>query len=462
MKLTRHNGRSGRNGTYNPKHNDRRFDVEHSEHIDAGRTSKNIYWDCYQGYHYPETPDQESSIAHSFEEIESLYYWEHYEDFCNAQNERNRKTGHSERNRSPDDLRLDKKTCPEESLIQIGTIEGAVSGETLRQIAIDFFEEFEERFGKHVHILDWSLHLDEATPHIHERHVFDCPNRYGEIAPQQEKALEALGIELPHPDQKPGRTNNRKMTFDAICRTMLFDIVKGYGLHLDEEPDYGGRKYLEKQDYIVMKKRKKLKEVSGQLEELETEKKNSEVSLDNKRAWIAEYDRILREKERQIEAKEAQLSELQETVHQSERKLETLTSKLADTETFIQVISDTAYEKAVETVTEKVAEETHNMDFEVIERFREKVKTNLPFEVKFRRVVYDITAMLMEDFRGMTKKITDKLHSLFSDEGFRAHMTDPIRSEVRERLLFGPPMDDDIDEAEPEKEPATVRRHRSR
>ena len=81
------------------------------------------------------------------------------------------------------------------------------------------------------------MHLDEATPHIHERHVFDCPNRYGEIAPQQEKALEALGIELPHPDQKPGRTNNRKMTFDAICRTMLFDIVKWYGLHLDQEPD---------------------------------------------------------------------------------------------------------------------------------------------------------------------------------------------------------------------------------
>ena len=37
------------------------------------------------------------------------------------------------------------------------------------------------------------MHLDEATPHIHERHVFDCENRYGEIAPQQEKALEALG-----------------------------------------------------------------------------------------------------------------------------------------------------------------------------------------------------------------------------------------------------------------------------
>jgi len=33
LKLTRHNGRSGKHGTYNPRHNDRRFDVENSEHI---------------------------------------------------------------------------------------------------------------------------------------------------------------------------------------------------------------------------------------------------------------------------------------------------------------------------------------------------------------------------------------------------------------------------------------------
>ena len=37
MKLTRHNGRSGKHGTYNPKHNDRTFDVSNSEHIDEER-----------------------------------------------------------------------------------------------------------------------------------------------------------------------------------------------------------------------------------------------------------------------------------------------------------------------------------------------------------------------------------------------------------------------------------------
>lgn len=42
MKATRHNGKSGKHGTYDAKHNDRRFDVENSEHIDAERTNANF------------------------------------------------------------------------------------------------------------------------------------------------------------------------------------------------------------------------------------------------------------------------------------------------------------------------------------------------------------------------------------------------------------------------------------
>ena len=33
--------------------------------------------------------------------------------------------------------------------------------------------------------------------------------------------MEALGFELPKPDKPLGRYNNRKITFDAACRTML-------------------------------------------------------------------------------------------------------------------------------------------------------------------------------------------------------------------------------------------------
>ena len=50
VKLTRHNGRAGKNGVYNPKHNDRSFDIANSEHIDEERAKQNLYWDCYNGF----------------------------------------------------------------------------------------------------------------------------------------------------------------------------------------------------------------------------------------------------------------------------------------------------------------------------------------------------------------------------------------------------------------------------
>jgi hypothetical protein len=240
-----------------------------------------------------------------------MYYYEHYGGQVEAQNARNEKTRHTERNRTVEDLLKNNKTCPEESIYQIGTMGESVPPDTLFSIVNEFYEEFERRFGSHIHILDWALHLDEGTPHIHERHVFDCENRYGELCPQQEKALEELGIPLPNPEKPKGRNNNRKQTFDAVCRTILFDIARRHGLHLDQEPSYGGRDYLEKQDYILMKQKEQLAA--------------------------------------------------------QEQKLEELTLKIEDVETLLDDVSDAAYDKAVEVVTDVVRTETRKEDMRMIE-----------------------------------------------------------------------------------------------
>ena len=395
MKLTRHNGRSGKNGTYNPKHNDRRFDIANSEHIDEDRAKQNVYWDCYQGFHFPKDQEQEDRIFYSFEQVERAFYSERYDDFCEGQHERNRKTGHSNRDRTTEDLRLDKKTCPEESLIQIGTMEKSVSPAVLAEIAAEFFEEFDRRFGEHIHILDWSLHLDEATPHIHERHVFDCENRYGEIAPQQEKALEALGFDLPNPDQKPGKLNNRKMTFDAACRTMLFDICKRHGLHLDQEPEYGGRAYLEKQDYILMKQKGK----------------------------IAVQDQ-------QIETKEAELEEI--------------TIRISDTEAFVEEVADVAYEKAVEAVTDTIREEVRNEDFEIIADTRESLFRSYTFTPDAARTIEAVFSNIMDRFKGMTQHISERLASIFRSPKKRSEIKEPIKESIRDRLARSQKRADDL------------------
>lgn len=301
------------------------------------------------------------------------------------QHERNRKTGHTGRDRSTKDLWEDKKTCPEESLIQIGTMEKSVSPAVLAEIAAEFFEEFDRRFGKHIHILDWALHLDEVTPHIHERHVFDCENRYGEIAPQQEKALEALGFERPHPNQKASKLNSRKITFDTACRVMLFDICERHGLHLDREPEYGGKAYLEKQDYILMKQKEKM----------------------------AVQDQ-------QIESKEA--------------GLEAITIRIEDTEAFEEEVADAAYEQAVDVVTKTVQEEIRNEDFDLIEEHRRIILNNAELSDRERNFAHRIFAGLMNRFKGMTRYISERMAAIFRSPEKKAEIKEPIKESIRDRL----------------------------
>ena len=311
LKLTRHNGRAGKHGTYNPKHNDRNFDLTNSEHIDPERAKGNIYWDCVHGFRSALAPQDPDDLAATFSEVERQFYESRYSNFVESQNERNAKIRHTERNRSIPDLLSSRKTCPEETIYQLGTLDEHASAEDLLNIVTEFIDEFKAKFGGHVHVLDWALHLDESTPRIHKRHVFDCENKYGEVAPQQEKALEALGFDLPDPDKPLSRRNNRKIAFDSACRKMLFEIAKRHGLDLEEEAEYGNRQYLEKQDYILAKQKE------------------------------------------QLAARQSKLDEL--------------TLKVSDMETLLEDVSAAAYDKAVEVVTDVVRTETRKEDMRMIE-----------------------------------------------------------------------------------------------
>ena len=259
LKLTRHNGRAGTHGTYNPKHNDRSFNLANSEHIDPERAKGNIYWDCFYGFRSALDPQDPDDLAATFSDVERQFYETHYTAFVESQNERNAKIRHTERNRSIPDLLSSRKTCPEETIYQLGTLDEHASAEDLLNIVTEFIEEFKVKYGDHVHVLDWALHLDESTPHIHERHVFDCENKYGEIAPQQEKALEALGFEPPDPDKPLSRRNNRK--------------------------------YLEKQDFILAKQKEQLAAQQNRLDELTLKVGDMETLLEDVSA--AAYDKAV-------------------------------------------------------------------------------------------------------------------------------------------------------------------------
>ena len=190
LKLTRHNGRAGKHGTYNPKHNDRSFEIANSEHIDPERVQQNIYWDCYNGIRSALQPKDADSLADTFEEVEKLYYKLHYTNFTERQNERNAKIRHTERKPLHRRFAYQQENLPRRKhLSALERWKVMLPRKSFFKSPQNLWMSSTSGFGKHVHILDWALHLDEGTPHIHERHVFDCENKYGEICPTAGKSV---------------------------------------------------------------------------------------------------------------------------------------------------------------------------------------------------------------------------------------------------------------------------------
>lgn len=380
MRASRHNGRSGKHGVYDVKHNDRNFDVANSEHIDAERTKLNVYWDCYQGYCLN---GDTSERKMTFTEIEKAYYFEHYGDHVDAQNERNEKAGHAERNRTTDDVLKNNKTCPEESILQLGNIDCSVTPDVLAKVVAEFFEEFEKRYGSHVHILDWALHLDEATPHVHVRQVYDALNKYGELCPQQEKALEELGFELPDPTKKRSRFNNRKMCFDAECRKLFLDIGQKNGVELEYKPEYGGASYLEKQDYIIENQQKRIAKMQAALDDI--------------------------------------------------------TLKVLDMENMVEQIADDAYEKACEVVADTVAEHTRAEDIAELRSYKKWLTSDERKTPKDKRdfvgkCLDNLEARFRKMAQAVAKKVLGALQSPQIKEQKKEEIKERARVSVRERL----------------------------
>ena len=242
----------------------------------------------------------------------------------------------------------------------------------------EFKKELDERFGSNVHIIDWSLHMDEATPHIHERHVFDATNRYGEIEPKQEAALEELGFELPNPEKKRSKTNNRKVVFDSACRTMFLDICKRHGLQIDEEPSYGGWQYLEIQDYIRMKQKEEIAVQQEMLNQQRDKVNANHLELARQSNHVRANEKVIQSQKEKIEQQEKEFKEnfisnsdrilsQGELIEEQREELQQLTLRIEDAETLLDEVSSEAYDKAVDKVAEETMRATRKDDIRLAE-----------------------------------------------------------------------------------------------
>lgn len=227
------------------KHNDRKFNITKATHIDAEREKNNMYWHIYkykQGY-----PKM------TFEQAELEYYKKAFSKHLEHQNAKHIARRQYKRCRTIEDIYKNKNTKPEEFILQIGNKDNFPNKQVLGEAWSELFTKLDKwniEHGEPFALLNFALHGDETTPHLHGRRVWQAQDpETGLTIPHQDLALDQAGIPLPYPDRPKSRKNNRKITFDKMVRGWWQDICISKGLDIETEP-LPARKHKGKEEYI--------------------------------------------------------------------------------------------------------------------------------------------------------------------------------------------------------------------
>jgi len=183
--------------------------------INYDLTPKNRIWTRYKGM---------TNVV----EAEKKFYNETFTEELEMQNAKYRKKGNYGKIRTMDDWIKAERHRAVENILQIGDMNCHIDADDLWDCYVKFTAWRNEKYGNHLALISAAMHVDESTPHIHERYVLhykDSQNANIERTGMK-KSLEQAGVELPDPSKPEGQFNNRKMTFDAECREKWLDIVE--------------------------------------------------------------------------------------------------------------------------------------------------------------------------------------------------------------------------------------------
>lgn len=324
MRATIHNGRTGKDGAYNTKHNDRQFDIRNAEHIDPERVKNNRYWN------WTGNPKM------SFEDAEAAFYEKYIRKHLDAQNARYRAQRHAERAKTMDEYRRSPQTCPEEVILMIGKTGDTIPADMMARIIQEQINWEQQQFPG-VKVLDVALHMDEqGAPHIHERRAWVYTDKDGNFAISQSRSLEQMGVELPNPNKPRSRFNNRKMTFSRMCREHLLQICREHGLEIEEIPQEKSLSGRTLEDYKAGEAEKRAAEAERRRKfserAAESAEKRAESARDAARSYEEHAERVagqinaeygeLADAGLQKQAMQKQLEEVQERLERVQEQLE--------------------------------------------------------------------------------------------------------------------------------------------
>ncbi len=288
IKATARSGRAGKFGVYNANHNTLEATRSQESHIDHERTINNryAYWDEQGKVH--------NSPSFNAKEQEQKMYEHFFNEGIAARNQRYINNRHAERCKTVEDFLKDAKTAPFETIFQIDKKGSTVaSPEQLWKIASQTVLAMAKQSGGHFQPLNFALHVDETTGHVHCRAVFMAKDKEGNWMPGQNAALKEMGFERPNPDKPLNRYNNPLISFSDALRNDFYDRCEREGIEIDRTVKNPSKRHLEALEY----KHQEL-----------------EATIASKDALIADKDKQLTEKDKQIKSMQADIKNLKEGI----------------------------------------------------------------------------------------------------------------------------------------------------
>ena len=304
VRATMHNGRGRNTKGFKVRHNDRDFDTTRAEHINPEPERKNRYFIVEADG----TVNNRPQI--SFETHEKRMYTHLFSETLSKQAERHIKSGHRERIRTPDQYRTAIRTCPEETILMLGTRECHAEPQAFIKAVNLWCQQMKAAYGTHWRLLDGALHFDESTPHCHIRAIWTAEGKDG-LQISENQALRALGIQRPDLEQPEGKHNCPKQTFTQQARQIWIAAAREYGIEIEEIPEMPGKATRTKEEFIAQKIRKEIVELTEQRDQIRAEASQADSERATIRYEVAELQKTKGRLEAAVEHLKAWLKPIQ-------------------------------------------------------------------------------------------------------------------------------------------------------
>lgn len=274
-------------------------------------------------------------------------YAELYESGLEARNQTYIKQGHKERCKTilsytDEKGHLvkgwydDEKYRARETIIQIGNhkdttldkehIEDIKKVRDELQACIEQYAlEYTEKYGSNYKVLNWTIHCDEienGSVHAHLQDTFFVKDKDGNFTPNQNKALEQMGVKLPNPEKKKSLHNSLIKSFTAEQRQRFTEICQEHGLEVEL---YDAAKITERNDSKTL--HQNTIHLDAEIEEKQKQVEKLQDSIDE---LTPERDRLSSERENlksEIEELTSKKDSVSNEVTENENKLRLLKYK---------------------------------------------------------------------------------------------------------------------------------------